>query len=119
MHPADEDRLGLRRLRWPVLYLGQAMPLSSLAMLIEDLAPSVIVFVAMTQESARALADWPQRLPEVARDQHPIVGFGGLAFNEKPPLRDQVSGMFLGRTLQEGVQNLNRILHQLNLLLQP
>jgi DNA-binding transcriptional MerR regulator len=108
----------LRRLRWPVLYLGQTMPLDSLSIFIEDLVPSVVVFVAMTEEPARALLDWPTWLPTVARDQRPMICFGGLAFNENVELAAQVQGIFLGRTLQEGTQKLDAILHQLNPLLQ-
>lgn len=108
----------LRRLRWPVLYLGQTMPLTSLEMLIEDLAPSAVVFVAMIEETARALLEWPQWLPQVARDQDPVIAFGGLAFNEHPELAEQVQGIFLGNTLREGMRHLNRILHQQNPVLQ-
>jgi DNA-binding transcriptional MerR regulator len=108
----------LRRLRWPVLYLGQTMPLPSLSMFIEDLAPSIVVFVAMTKEPAQALVEWPHWLPEVARDQHPMLGFGGLAFNEDAELVEQVQGIFLGNTLQEAVQKIDTLLHHLNPLLQ-
>lgn len=107
----------LRRLRWPVVYLGQTMPLSDLAEFVKGIEAAVIVFVAMTEETARALADWPHWLPEAARTKRPIVGFGGRAFLERPELADQIPGIFLGRTLQEGVEKLNRMLHEMNPLL--
>jgi DNA-binding transcriptional MerR regulator len=44
----------LRRLRWPVLYLGQTMPLESFDMFLEDLSPPLVVFVAMGEERAGA-----------------------------------------------------------------
>ncbi len=108
----------LRRLRWPVLYLGQTMPLDSLSMFIEDLGPSILVFVAMTEEPARTLVEWPYWLPEAVASQQPVVCYGGGAFMQHPELVEQVQGMFLGNTLQEGVQKLNATLHRLNPLLQ-
>lgn len=107
----------LRRLRWPVLYLGQTMPLSNMSMFLEDLAPSIVVFVAMTQEAARALAEWPHWMPEVAESNQPLICFGGRAFTQKPELVEQVQGEFLGNSLQDGVQKLNATLHRLNPLL--
>lgn len=119
MHEGSLLMLGvlLRRLRWPVLYLGQTLPLSNLSMFIEDLSPSIVVFVAMTEEPARALIEWPHWLPEAAANNRPIICYGGRAFVEHPELLAQMQGMFLGTTLDEGVQKLNATLHQLNPLL--
>ena len=107
----------LRRLRWPVLYLGQTMPLSDLSIFLEDLSPSIVVFVAMTEEPARALIEWPHWLPAVAEKNSPVVCYGGRAFTEHPELVELMQGTFLGSTLHEGVQKLNTTLHQLNPLL--
>lgn len=107
----------LRRLRWPVLYLGQTMPLTDLAIFVEDLAPSIVVFVAMTNEPARALEEWPKWLPEVASSGNPVVCFGGAAFAQNPALVDKVPGEYLGDTLQAGIQKLNLTLHRLHPLL--
>ncbi|MCE7988915.1 MAG: MerR family transcriptional regulator [Caldilinea sp. CFX5] len=107
----------LRRLRWPVVYLGQTMPLAHLSGLLADVEPAIVVFVAMTEETARALVEWPRWLPTVAEQQRPLVSFGGRAFVEQSILTQQVPGLYLGPTLQEGVQTLNRILHELNPLL--
>ncbi len=107
----------LRRLRWPVVYLGQTMPLSDLASFVKDIEATLIVFVAMTEEPARTLAEWPHWLIETSRSKRPIVGFGGRVFVEQPELADQISGIYLGNTLQEGVKTINRILHEMNPLL--
>lgn len=107
----------LQRLRWPVVYLGQSMPLTDLAAFVDSLEPSVIVFVAMTEETAQALRDWPHHLPRVARTGRPIVGYGGRAFTDHPELMEQMSGVSLGKTLQEGIDTLNHLLHELNPLL--
>jgi DNA-binding transcriptional MerR regulator len=104
----------LRRLRWPVRYLGQAVPLSNLSRFIQDLAPQAIVFVASSVESARALAEWPILLPSVAKNDSPQVCFGGQAFVDHPDLIQKVKGRYLGDTLQEGVQRLNAMLQEMN-----
>lgn len=105
----------LRRLRWHVIYLGQTVPLPDLAAFVADVEAALIVFVAMTEEPAWALAGWQRWLPETT--PRPAVGFGGRAFIDHPELIDMIPGIFLGRTLQEGVELINRMLHDLNPLL--
>ena len=107
----------LQRLRWPIVYLGQSVPLSSLAPFVAALEPSVIVFVAMTEETAQALRDWPHHLPQVARTGRPIIGYGGRAFTIDPALVEQTPGVLLGNSLREGIDTLNLLLHELNPLL--
>lgn len=104
----------MRRLRWPIVYLGQTMPLSELPAFVEAVDPAVIVFVAMREEPAQALAEWPRWLPQAASAKHPIVAYGGRAFTEQPALAEQVPGVLLGSTLREGIDTLNRMLHELN-----
>lgn len=107
----------LRRLRWPVIYLGQTMPLSEIAAFVDEVDAAVIVFVAMIEETARALADWPHWLPKAAQTNHPVVSYGGRIFSERPELAKLVPGVLLGKTLQEGVETINRILYEINPLL--
>jgi len=107
----------LRRLRWPVIYLGQTMPLSDLATFVAEVEAAVVVFVAMTEETAFALAEWTHWLPEAARTHRPLVGFGGRIFSERPDLAEHLPGVMLGKTLQEGIDTLDRMLHDLNPLL--
>lgn len=104
----------LQRLRWPTIYLGQSMPLEDFAPFVRELKPSIIVFVAMTEDTAHALMDWPRHLPDAARSGHPLVGYGGKGFVDHPELVGQVPGISLGSTLSEGLETLNRLLHQLN-----
>jgi DNA-binding transcriptional MerR regulator len=107
----------LRRLRWPVVYLGQTTPLSDLAVFVDEVKAAVVVFVAMTEEPVRALADWQRWLPKAVQTQRPVVSYGGRVFVEHPELAEQMPGVFLGDTLHEGVETLDRILHQINPLL--
>lgn len=104
----------LRRLRWPVIYLGQTVPLFRLERFVEEVDAAIIVFVAMTEDPARALADWPRLMPEIARRRHPAVCFGGRAFNEQPELTEAIPGLFLGATIQDGVEKLDLMQRELN-----
>ncbi len=100
----------LRRRRWPVAYLGQNVPLSDLASFVNELKPSLVVMVAMTEESAGELAAWPQWMPETAQKGTPPIGFGGRVFTQKPEWRVRVPGIFLGETFEEGLENIERLL---------
>ncbi len=107
----------LRRLRWPIIYLGQTMPLPDLGAFVAEVEVAAVVFVAMSEDAALALADWSHWLREAARTGQPFVGYGGRIFQERPELTEQIPGVFLGNTLQEGVTLLDRMLHDLNPLL--
>lgn len=104
----------LRRLRWPAVYLGQTVPLAELETFIEEVNAAAIVFVAMTEETARALAEWPRWMPDIARSQSPVVSFGGRIFTQQPALIETVPGLFLGDTLKQGVETLDLILREQN-----
>lgn len=102
----------LGRLRWPILYLGQTMPLAELAKMTQNMPHSAVVFSASSQETALALSHWPHFL--ITEDtKKPIITYGGYAFNAHPHLVEQVPGVFLGPTIPDGVEKLTKILHQL------
>ncbi len=107
----------LRRLRWPVIYLGQTMPLNDLVTFVNEVSAPILVFVAMTEETAITLSEWTRWLPDAAESGRPIVGYGGHIFTERPDLVERMPGIFLGNTLQEGVALIDRMLHELNPLL--
>jgi DNA-binding transcriptional MerR regulator len=100
----------LRRRRWPVVYLGQAVPLPDLATFVRDVKPAFIVTVAMIEKTAQGLADWPRWLPEISNSGRPSFGFGGRIFTEEPEWRDRVPGIFLGETFLEGMEKIERLL---------
>lgn len=106
----------LRRRRWPVSYLGQSIPLPDLASFVERAQPIAIVTVAMTEPSADALAHWPETFPGIVETGRPIFAYGGLIFNQAPEWRAKVPGLFLGGTLTEGIETLERILQRATLL---
>ena len=102
----------LRRRRWPIAYLGQSIPLPEVAKFVQETKPSAVILTAMTEEPALALADWPTWLPEAAKTGEPLICYGGLVFNEHPELRAKVPGLFLGTTIPEGVETLERVLQK-------
>lgn len=109
----------LRQMRWPVVYLGQSLPLADIATLVQRVQPAMIVFAALSETTALALADWPQSFAqsdEAAAEQTPIIGYGGRAFSEHPELVERVPGVLLGATLCEGSQRINRIMLHLSVL---
>ena len=100
----------LRRRRWLVSYLGQAVPLPDLASYIQDIKPSLVVAVAMTEHSSSLLIDWPNWMPEAAQKNNPIFGYGGRIFVEQPEWRLKMRGVFLGNTFEEGIRTIERLL---------
>ncbi|HKT37625.1 MAG TPA: B12-binding domain-containing protein, partial [Ktedonobacterales bacterium] len=106
----------LRRLHWPVVYLGQALPLPDLPAVAARLHPALIVLVAMSESAALALADWPRWLSPPPEGEPPIIGYGGRACSQNPALAQRVPGTFLGATLAEGYQRLHRVMLNANAL---
>ena len=99
----------LRRQGWPVAYLGQNVPFHDLAEFADEIHPAAVVIVAMQEESARGLAEWPQWIKQVGGS--PTVAFGGRVFVVHPELQDMVPGLYLGDSIQEGITKLKMFLH--------
>jgi DNA-binding transcriptional MerR regulator len=114
LHEGSLIMLGvlLRRRRWPVAYLGQHMPLGDLAEFVREIQPRVVVLVAMTAETAQALVDWPQHLPEAAQGGPPVVAYGGHIFTTQPEWRARMPGLWLGDTVSAGVELLEKELRK-------
>ncbi len=100
----------LRRRRWPVAYLGQNVPLSDLASYIREIKPNLVVLVAMMEESAGRLVEWPQRMPEVVQTGKPLISYGGRVFTEHPEWRVRMSGKYLGSTIDEGIKTIENLI---------
>lgn len=100
----------LRRRQYPVAYLGQAMPLPDLAKFVQDIQPSVVTLVAMTENTANNLRDWPRFLPYAAQTGVPAVTYAGRVFVQQPSLRLQMPGLYLGDTLREGLRTIETLI---------
>lgn len=103
----------LRRRSWPVAYFGQNMPLPDLAAFIGKIQPSVVVMVAMSEETTHTLSEWPQWIAQI--EGKPVIAFGGRVFSLVPGLKNIVPGLYLGDTLQEGLHKLIGLLEIENL----
>jgi DNA-binding transcriptional MerR regulator len=100
----------LRRRRWPVAYLGQAVPLADLAALVHELTPPLVVISATSEATATALAEWPAYMPDALPTGRPIVAFAGRIFSEHTEWRTRVPGLFLGTTVRDGLEAAERLL---------
>ena len=100
----------LRQRRWPVAYLGQSVPLSDLALFVQQINPLAVVLVAMTEEPAHNLIEWPSYLPAQRGGKQPTIAFGGRIFTKQAAWRERVPGLFLGETLEQGIETLDRVL---------
>jgi DNA-binding transcriptional MerR regulator len=103
----------LRRRRWNVAYLGQAVPLPDLASFVHDIQPLAVVLVAMLEETASELVEWPQWMPEAANTGKPLVCYAGRIFTQKPEWQLRVPGTYLGSSLQEGLEKLENLIQHL------
>lgn len=99
----------LRRRRWPVAYLGQSVPLPDLATFVREIKPTIVMMVAMTEDSATALSEWPAWIPEVAEKGKPVMVYGGRIFVEQPLWRAKMPGIYLGSNFEEGLNALERL----------
>jgi methanogenic corrinoid protein MtbC1 len=99
----------LRRRRWPIAYLGQALPLLDLAGLVRDIHPSMVIMIAMTETNALELADWPLFLPEAAQSGIPVMAYGGRIYVNQPEWRLRTPGIYLGNDFREAIEKIERL----------
>jgi MerR family transcriptional regulator, light-induced transcriptional regulator len=100
----------LRRRGWPIIYLGQSVPIPDLATTIHEINPSMVIIVAMMEQTANNLSTWSEWLPDVMLSGRPIIGFGGRIFTLDPTWRERVPGVYLGNSLQEGIFKIEQLL---------
>jgi DNA-binding transcriptional MerR regulator len=103
----------VRRLRWPVVNLGQSVPLDDLAAFIKESEPLAVVIAAMTEPTARELVHLSDHMPEVQKKERPLIAYGGRFFVHHPEWITDVPGLYLGDTYEEGVSRLDRRLREL------
>ncbi len=101
------------RLRWPVVNLGQSVPLDDLAAFIKKSEPLAVVIAAMTEPTARELIHLSDHMPEVLPRKRPLIAYGGRFFVYHPEWITDVPGLYLGDTYEEGVSRLDRRLREL------
>ncbi len=100
----------LRRNGWKVVYLGQMVALDDLSTALKEIKAQVVVLSATLADSARKLIEVPKYLQQIDEAHRPVFAFGGAAFNHHPELRSQIDGVFLGQTVQMGLETIERLM---------
>jgi methanogenic corrinoid protein MtbC1 len=100
----------LRRRGWKVVYLGQMVPFSDLPNALKHMQAQVLVLSATLIDTARELAHVADHLKQIDAAQRPTFAFGGAAFNQQPELREKVEGVFLGETIQAGIDTIEKLM---------
>lgn len=96
----------LLRKGWDVYYLGANVPATAMKQTISQIKPHLVILAAQRLYTAATLLDMAQLLG----NEQLIVGYGGIVFNQMPALQQKIPGYFLGRTLQEGLENVAQLL---------
>lgn len=97
----------LRHRGWDMIYLGANVPLSRFIGTVESIKPDLILMTAQQLYTAAKLFEVAQA---VASENKVILAFGGRIFNMAPQLRQRIPGYFLGETIEEAVQMVERLL---------
>ncbi len=100
----------LRRRRWPVAYLGQAVPLEELTGIVRELHPAMLILTAMTDIAVEELVDWPKYLPDVYHTGKPPFGYGGRIFVTQPEWRMRMPGTYLGDDYYQAIEQIERMI---------
>lgn len=114
--PGDQHEIGLlllalslRRRGFVVIYLGPNMTITEFEEVVNTVEPKLICFSAATVQAAEALVWFSQNLK--TRINGAVLTFGGTAFNQRPDLIPQISGLYLGDTIELAVKNVQTLVH--------
>jgi len=98
----------LRREGYQVEFLGADLPLDDLVMYAEDVSPDMVILSAGFDYTARPLFNMQALLDKLP--SKPKLGYGGRYFNENESAREKMQGIFLGKSLEEAIQNVHDLL---------
>lgn len=101
--PGDQHELGammvavcLRREGYRALYVGANTPLVDLRGMSDQVRADAVLISASTADSLRALMDKKAFLDGIA----PVLAFGGMAFDARPQLAENLGGVYLSKDLE-------------------
>jgi MerR family transcriptional regulator, light-induced transcriptional regulator len=100
----------LRSQGYRVEYLGPDVPLDDLVDYASYEHPDLIILTAMMEPAALELRTMSEKLAKLRKT--PIFGYGGRAFLVKPELQKRVAGVFLGKSMAEGLEIVNSLMNQ-------
>lgn len=97
----------LRYRGWELIYLGANVPLSRFIATVESIKPNLIILTAQQLFTAAKLFEVARN---VAAEKSVMLAFGGRIFNTVPRLRQRIPGYFLGETMEDATQTVDRLL---------
>lgn len=97
----------LRYRGWELIYLGANVPLGRFVATVESIKPNLIILTAQQLYTAAKLFEVAKN---VAAEKNVMLAFGGRIFNTVPRLRQRVPGYFLGETMEDATQTVDRLL---------
>jgi len=98
----------LRSMCYQVEYLGPDVPLDDLVDYAKYEHPALIILAASTESTAIELVHLNEKLLKLKRP--PMFAYAGRAFAANPTLIKRTAGLYLGDTLEEGLQNCQTLL---------
>jgi len=98
----------LRSMCYQVEYLGPDVPLEDLLDYAKYEHPALIVLAATTESTAVELLHFNEHLSRLKRP--PVFAYAGQAFTKKPALINTTQGIFLGATLDDGLETCQALL---------
>lgn len=99
----------LRRAGYAVHYLGQNLHIDDVARDVASRRPIMVLLSASSEESAARLKELTTRLASLDTRQ-PLIGYGGRIFDERPELRSDIAGVYMGPTAEEAVDVVDELL---------
>jgi DNA-binding transcriptional MerR regulator len=98
--------LMLRRQGWDVVYLGANVPLDRMEASVAQIRPLLVIMPAQTLVAAASLLPMAKKLHEMSVP----LAFGGIVFNHIPQVVEAIPGHFLGKSLEQAPQVVEKLL---------
>jgi MerR family transcriptional regulator, light-induced transcriptional regulator len=98
--------LFLRRRGLNVIYLGADVPAAHFEETLSAVQPSIVVLTSQQLKTAATL----QQISMLLTANGATVVYGGRIFTTQPGLVEQISGHYLGNTLEAGIERIESIL---------
>ncbi|HEX9013771.1 MAG TPA: cobalamin-dependent protein, partial [Anaerolineaceae bacterium] len=113
--PTEQHEIGalmftvmLRSNCFQVEYLGPDIPLDDLVDYAKYEHPAAVILTASTEATAMELQHFQEKLRHLKRQ--PLFAYAGRAFTSDPRLCQKIPGLYLGPTLDKGVETLRSVL---------
>lgn len=113
--PEEQHEIGclmmsvlLRHDGYRVEYLGADLPLDDIIDYARQEHPAMICMSATMEENAMRLEHMQDKINKIK--PRPVFGFGGQAFIRKPALKAKIQGVYMGDTIVDGQQIVEKLL---------